>query len=318
MSDEDRHVPVLLGRVLALLAPALQSTGAVVVDATLGLGGHAEALLEAHPGLRLIGLDRDPSALSHSEHRLAAHAGRVDLVHAVYDEIDGALDRLGIVQVHGILFDLGVSSMQLDRADRGFAYAQDAPLDMRMDQSRGITAQDIIDTYSIEELRRIIATYGEEKFAGRVARAIVRRRDRGPLTSSAELADLIRSAIPAATRKTGGHPAKRTFQALRIEVNAEMTVLERAIPAALGRLAVGGRMVVLSYHSLEDRIVKRAFAALSEDRTPLDLPVTLESHRPQLRAVVRGAEKATDAEIHDNPRSASVRLRAVERVREAA
>ncbi|PRZ41407.1 16S rRNA (cytosine1402-N4)-methyltransferase [Antricoccus suffuscus] len=318
MEREDQHVPVLLDRVLTLLAPPLDREGAIVVDATLGLGGHSEAILQAHPGAQLVGLDRDTDALQYSERRLAPYLDRVHLVHAVYDELGDALDDLGFTTVQGILFDLGVSSMQLDRADRGFAYAQDAPLDMRMDQTRGISAQDIIDSYSVEELRRVIGTYGEEKFAGRVAQAIVRRRDQGPLTSSAELAELVRSAIPAATRKTGGHPAKRTFQALRIEVNAEMSVLERAIPAALDRLEVGGRMVVLSYHSLEDRIVKRVITDRTTDKTPIDLPVMLDSHQPQLRSLVRGAEKATDTEINDNPRSASVRLRAVERVREAA
>lgn len=318
MAGDDQHVPVCLDRVLTLLAPAIDKDGAVVVDATLGLGGHSEAILAAHPGLRLVGLDRDTEALDLSKSRLAPYADRIQLVHAVYDEIGDVLDDLGYHSAQGILFDLGVSSMQLDRADRGFAYAQDAPLDMRMDQTSGITAQEIIDTYSVADLRRVIATYGEEKFAGRVAQAIGRRRERGPLTSSAELADLVRTAIPAATRKTGGHPAKRTFQALRIEVNAEMAVLEQAIPAAIERLAVGGRLVVLSYHSLEDRIVKRAVTNLTTDKTPIDLPVALESHRPQLRSLVRGAQKASAAEITQNPRSASVRLRAVERVREAA
>lgn len=318
MVNSASHVPVLLDRVLELLQPALARDGAVVVDATLGLGGHSEAMLRTHPGLRLVGLDRDPAALKLSATRLAPYSERIDLVHAVYDDLGKALEELQIGAVAAILFDLGVSSMQLDQADRGFAYAQDAPLDMRMDQSSGITAQHVIDTYSLQELTRIIGAYGEERFARRVASAIITRRERGPLTSSRELAEIIRTAIPAATRKTGGHPAKRTFQALRIEVNAELTVLERAIPEALGRLAVGGRMVVLSYHSLEDRIVKRAITDLATDHTPLDLPFMLESASPQVVTLVRGAHKASRAEIDINPRSASVRLRAVERIREAA
>lgn len=318
MTNPAGHVPVLLERVVELLHPALSGAGAVVVDATLGLGGHSEAMLQAYPGLQLIGLDRDTEALKRSAVRLEKYADRINLVHAVYDELDEVLDNLQIGAVSAILFDLGVSSIQLDEADRGFAYAQDAPLDMRMDQSCGITAQDVIDTYSTRELTRIIGAYGEERFARRVASAITARRDRAPLTSSRELAEIIRTAIPAATRKTGGHPAKRTFQALRIEVNAELSVLQNAIPEALGRLAVGGRMVVLSYHSLEDRIVKRAITHLTTDHTPLDLPVALESESPQAVSLVRGAEKASSAEIDRNPRSASVRLRAIERIREAA
>jgi 16S rRNA (cytosine1402-N4)-methyltransferase len=312
------HVPVLLERVLELLQPALEGRPAVVVDATLGLGGHAEALLQRFPQLRLIGLDRDPEALVRSAERLSPYGDRVRLVHAVYDEIAEVLDDEGLTSVDGVLFDLGVSSMQLDLADRGFAYSKDAPLDMRMDPTRGQTAGDVVNGYSGKELARVLREYGEERFASRIADAIVRQRAKAPLTSSAALAELVRDAIPAATRRTGGNPAKRTFQALRIEVNAELEVLERAIPAALDALAVGGRIVVLAYHSLEDRIVKRALTAATASTVPPDLPFVPEGAEPALRLLVRGSEEASPLEVEANPRAASVRLRAAVRVREAA
>jgi 16S rRNA (cytosine1402-N4)-methyltransferase len=312
------HVPVLLDRVLALLAPALADRAAVVVDATLGLGGHSEALLAAHPQLTLVGLDRDPHALARSRDRLAPFAGRTHLVHAVYDEMPRVLADLGIRGVDGVLFDLGVSSMQLDLPERGFAYAQDAPLDMRMDPTTGITAEQVVNDYPVPELARVLREYGEEHFALRIAQAIDRARRAAPLRSSAELAELVRAAVPAAARRTGGHPAKRTFQALRIEVNRELDALRSAVPAALDALRVGGRIVAMSYQSLEDRIVKQALATLAADRTPPGLPVPLPEHGPQLRLLTRGAETASDAEIADNPRAASVRLRAAERIREAA
>jgi 16S rRNA (cytosine1402-N4)-methyltransferase len=312
------HVPVLLERVLALLSPALADHPAVVVDATVGLGGHAEALLRAHPQLTLVGLDRDRAALARSRDRLTPFAARIHLVHAVYDLMPGVLDELGFVGVDGVLFDLGVSSMQLDLSGRGFAYAQDAPLDMRMDQSTGRTAADVVNTYPVAELARILREYGEERFALRIAQAIDRERRVAPLRSTTQLAELVRQAIPAATRRHGGHPAKRTFQALRIEVNGELAVLRAAIPAALAALSVGGRIVVLAYHSLEDRIVKQALAALAKDTTPPDLPMPLPERGPQLRLLTRGAEQASDAEIAANPRAASVRLRAAERVRASA
>jgi len=308
---------------MALLAPALHHRGdaerpAVVVDATLGLGGHAEALLRAFPQVRLVGLDRDPAALEHSRSRLSPYADRLQLIHAVYDALPEVLTRLGLDSIEGVLFDLGVSSMQLDSSERGFAYSRDAPLDMRMDQTAGRTAGEIVNDYSLAQLARILREYGEERFAGRIASAIVRERATEPLASTARLAELVRTAIPAATRRTGGHPAKRTFQALRIEVNAELDVLQAAIPAALAALASGGRIVVLSYHSLEDRIVKRAFAAESTDRTPLGLPVMLESAAPSLRLLTRGAETAGADEVAVNPRASSVRLRAAERLGVAA
>ena len=317
-ADAAVHVPVLLERCLALLAPALDGHPAVVVDATLGLGGHAEALLSAHPELTLVGLDRDQEALRRSGERLGRYADRIHLVHAVYDRMPEVLDRLGIggiAGVDGVLFDLGVSSMQLDVAERGFAYAQDAPLDMRMDSSRGVTAGEVVNEYSVAELARVLREYGEERFALRIAQAIGRARAKSPLTSTAALAELVRDAIPAATRRQGGHPAKRTFQALRIEVNGELDALRSAVPAALDALRVGGRMVAMSYQSLEDRIVKQSIAKLAADTTPAGLPVQLAEHRPYLKLLTRGAETASEAEIAENPRAASVRLRAVERLR---
>jgi 16S rRNA (cytosine1402-N4)-methyltransferase len=309
------HVPVLLDRVLALLSPALADRPAVAVDATLGLGGHAEALLRAHPQLTLVGLDRDPAALARSRERLTPYAGRIHLVHAVYDRMPEVLDELGFVGVDGVLFDLGVSSMQLDLPERGFAYSREAPLDMRMDQSRGLTAAEVVNHYSVAELARVLREYGEERFALRIAQAIDRARRVAPLRSTAELAELVREAIPAATRRHGGHPAKRTFQALRIEVNGELAAVRAAVPAALDALTVGGRIAVLAYHSLEDRIVKQAFAARATDTTPAELPVSLPDRGPQLRLLTRGGEPAGDAEIAANPRAASVRLRAAERIR---
>ena len=313
-----RHVPVLLPRVVQLLEPALRDRPAVLVDATLGLGGHAAALLSAHPRLTLVGLDRDPEALALAGRRLVAFSDRTHLVHAVYDRIADVLGDLGLPRVDGVLFDLGVSSLQLDADERGFSYARDADLDMRMDQSTGPTAADVLNTYSVPELARVLREYGEERFASRIAAAVARRRARSPLRRSAELVELLYEAVPAASRRTGGHPAKRTFQALRIEVNGELDALQTAVPAAIDALAVGGRIVVLAYHSLEDRIVKRELAERARSRTPEGLPVELPGHGPELRLVTRGAEVAGDDEAADNPRAASVRLRAAERIAEAA
>ncbi|WP_328995037.1 16S rRNA (cytosine(1402)-N(4))-methyltransferase RsmH [Kribbella sp. NBC_01245] len=309
------HVPVMVDRIIALLAPALTKPGAVVVDATLGLGGHSEAILNACPEARLIGLDRDHNALRLAGERLAPYGERVDLVHAVYDELPRVLDDLGIDAIDGILFDLGVSSMQLDEAERGFAYAQDAPLDMRMDDTTGITAADVLNTYSPADLARILYQYGEEKFARRIVDRIVAAREEEPFTTSARLSELVRSAIPAATRRTGGHPAKRTFQALRIEVNGELEVLRRALPAAIEALALHGRIVVMSYHSLEDRITKQTLAVGTRSDVPDDLPVIPAGHEPYLKLLTRGAERPTEEELEANPRSASVRVRAAERIR---
>ena len=311
-------MPVLLARTIELLAPAVAAPGAVVVDATLGMGGHSAALLERFGSLRLVGLDRDPQALRLAGERLAPFAARTTLVHAVYDELADVLTRYGLDRVQGVLFDLGVSSLQLDEPERGFAYAKDAPLDMRMDQTRGLTAAEVVNTYEPSRLARVLREYGEERFARRIADAVARERAREPFTGTARLAELVRSSIPAATRRTGGHPAKRTFQALRIEVNGELHALERALPAAVDALAVGGRIVVLSYHSLEDRMVKRTLVAGATSTAPPGLPVVLPEHEPVLRLLTRGAEEPAPAEVEANPRAASARLRAAERVRDAA
>jgi len=310
-----RHVPVLLDRVVALLAPALDHTDAVLVDATLGLGGHSEAVLARCELARVVGIDRDPLALEMSRERLAPYGDRFTAVHAVYDEIPDVLADLGLTEVDGVLFDLGVSSMQLDLPERGFAYAVDAPLDMRMDSGQGPTAADVLNTYEAQDLVRVLREYGEERHARRIVDAIVRERAKEPFTTSGRLVALLYAAIPAPARRTGGHPAKRTFQALRMEVNDELRVLERAIPAAIDAIGVGGRVVVESYHSLEDRLVKRAFADATRSDVPEDLPFVPEGHEPTLRLITRGSEQATAAEIAENPRAASVRLRAIERVR---
>jgi len=309
------HVPVLLDRVVALLTPALGHEGAVLVDATLGLGGHSEAVLARCALARVVGIDRDPEALRLAGERLAAYGDRFTAVHATYDAIPEVLADLGLTYADGVLFDLGVSSMQLDVADRGFAYREDAPLDMRMDPTAGPTAADVLNTYPKAELARVLREYGEERFASRIAGAVVRERATEPFTTSARLVELLYREIPAPARRTGGHPAKRTFQALRIEVNGELDVLTRAVPAAVERLAVGGRIAVESYHSLEDRLVKRAFTAVTRLDVPPDLPFVPPDMEPALRLVTRGAERADAAEIEANPRAASVRLRAVERVR---
>jgi 16S rRNA (cytosine1402-N4)-methyltransferase len=311
------HAPVLLDRVVALLTPSLGHEGAVLVDATLGLGGHSEAVLGRCELARVIGIDRDPEALRLAGDRLAQYGDRFTGVHATYEAIPEVLDDLGLAHADAVLFDLGVSSMQLDVRDRGFAYREDAPLDMRMDPTTGPTAADILNTYSHGELARILREYGEERFASRIASAVVRVRETTPFTSSARLVELLYDQIPAPARRVGGHPAKRTFQALRIEVNDELGVLRRALPAAIDSLAVGGRVVVESYHSLEDRLVKQAFARVTRVDVPPDLPIVPEDRQPALRLLTRGAERAHAEEIAHNPRAASVRLRAVERIRPA-
>jgi 16S rRNA (cytosine1402-N4)-methyltransferase len=319
------HVPVLLDRCVELLKPALtrqspDGSGAVLVDATLGAGGHAERFLTEFPGLRLIGLDRDPDALWIAGERLAPFGDRVVLVRTRYDGLEGVLTQTGYwankdsMLVQGILFDLGVSSMQLDRTERGFSYSTDAPLDMRMDPDAALTAAEVVNTYDEKALTRALREFGEERFASRIAAQIVRRRARQPFATTGDLVELLYQAIPAPARRTGGHPAKRTFQALRIVVNGELDSLRAALPAALTALAPGGRIVVMAYQSLEDRIVKNTFAAATASRTPPGLPVELPGHEPQFVAVTRGAERATPAEVEHNPRSAPVRLRALEKV----
>ncbi len=346
-SGEHGHVPVLLDRVTALLEPGITAvgsadgTGAVVVDGTLGAGGHAEHLLETFPGLHLIGLDRDAAALTSARKRLARFGDRFVGVQTRFDGladvigIDGAVAVPGFdpddtanldpqapaialardVGLAGALFDLGVSSMQLDQVDRGFAYRVDAPLDMRMDPTTGPTAADVLNGYSHGDLARILSTYGDERFAGRIATAVLREREKEPFTTSGRLVELLYDAIPAASRRTGGHPAKRTFQALRVEVNRELEALENVLPMTCEGLAVGGRTVYMSYQSLEDRLVKREFAERVKSTTPAGLPMELPGHEPKFRLITRGAVKADAREIEDNPRAAPVRVRCIERTR---
>jgi 16S rRNA (cytosine1402-N4)-methyltransferase len=305
------HAPVLLERVRDLFAPALEA-GGLILDATLGRAGHSLLLLEDFPSARLLGIDRDPDALEASRAVLASHADRVTLVRAGYAEIASVLERLGSPPLRGVLFDLGVSSPQLDEAHRGFSFRNDGPLDMRMDPSTPITAHNVVNDYEVRDLERVIRTYGEERFARRVARAIVEHR---PIERTGELADVVKEAIPAATRRTGGHPARRTFQALRMEVNDELEQLRRSLPAAVDALEPGGRIVVLAYHSLEDRIVKKAFQErVGACTCPPGLPVCVCGAQASLRLLNRRPETASEEEISVNPRAKSVKLRAAEKL----
>ena len=314
-----QHIPVALDRCIDLLTPAIEfslknHSSTYVIDATLGLGGHARALLAKFPTLIVIGIDRDEQAIAIARESVAPFERRLLISHTTYDEIETVLDDHGVTKVAGILFDLGVSSMQLDDGERGFAYSFDAPLDMRMDQSTGLTAFDVLQTYDHSALVRILRIYGEEKFAPRIADFIIDSRMAGKLNTTKDLADLVKNAIPAAARRTGGNPAKRTFQALRIEVNQELSILERAIPAALAALEVHGRLVVMAYQSLEDKIVKTALTKVTESKTPRGLPMDLPDSAAKYSFVMRGSESASDSEVLINPRAQSMRLRAVERM----
>lgn len=311
------HIPVMRDRILELLAPALEAPGSIHVDGTLGMGGHAESVLQACPTARVIGIDRDPNALAIATKRLEGFGDRFTPLEAVYDELPEVLEELGVRHIDSMLLDLGLSSMQIDRRERGFAYSVDAPLDMRMDGKQELTAAGVLNTYEPRDLVRILRVYGEERFADRIVRRVVAAREVEPFTDSARLVQVICDAIPMAARKTGGHPAKRTFQALRIEVNAELEALEGVLPAALDALTVGGRLAVLAYHSLEDRMVKNLFRTGSTDSAPRNLPVVPESMQPELRLLTRGAEKASEDETIANPRAASARLRVAERIRRA-
>ncbi|MEY3406007.1 MAG: hypothetical protein RLZZ556_79 [Actinomycetota bacterium] len=312
------HKPVMLERCIELLGEALQSDKAVLIDGTLGLAGHSEAFLQRFPKLTLVGIDRDLNALKLAKERLANYSNRVHLVQGIYSDIPEILEDLGIKLVDAVLLDLGVSSMQLDKTERGFSYSQNAPLDMRMDNTAGITAAEVINQYSEKDLARIFKTFGEERFAKPIAKKIVQLRDGEPFVSSKQLTEVIGKVVPFIPGKSSGHPAKRVFQALRIEVNNELGILAETLPAVISSLRVGGRVVVLSYHSLEDRIVKQALVSASTSSAPIDLPIELAEHAPTLRLLVRGAEMASDEEIQNNPRSASVRLRAAEKIRDAA
>lgn len=314
-AGEKIHKSVMLHRCIALLAPSIEkSANPIVIDATLGMGGHAEALLERYPNLLVVGIDRDTEAIKIASNRLAKFGARFTFVHAVFDQMPEVLSELGIKGVDGILFDLGVSSLQLDHVDRGFSYSNSAPLDMRMDKSSGLTARDVLENYSKEDLVKILRTYGEERFATRIVENIIKARSAGTLKTTTDLAELVKASIPAPARRVGGNPAKRTFQAIRIEVNQELKILENALPKALNQLKVGGRLVVMSFQSLEDKIVKQAFASASESKNPIGLPVELEHLKAKYQLVFRGSEGARAEEIETNSRAQSVRLRAIERV----
>lgn len=316
----DRHVPVMLERVLDLMAPGLEAARAagrtpLALDGTLGMGGHTEAILRRHPDTIVVGIDRDTQALRLATERLSWAGDRLRTWHGTYDEVSEALADAGVEGVDAALYDLGVSSYQLDERERGFAYSYDAPLDMRMDPTAELTAETVVNTYPEAELRRIIRSWGEEKFAGRIAAAIVRSRAEEAFSSTGRLVEVIRGAVPAAAGKSGGHPAKRTFQALRIEVNEELDVLERALPEVMSRLNVGGRLVVMSYHSLEDRITKRQMTALATSTAPPGFPIELEEHAPVVKMLTRGVDKPTQHEIEENPRASSAKVRALEKIR---
>jgi 16S rRNA (cytosine1402-N4)-methyltransferase len=315
MGEKMQHISVMRDRCVELLSPSIESSSnPVVVDATLGLGGHSEALLQKFPHLTVIGIDRDTQALAAARTRLAPFGDRFKSAHSVFDQFTDVIESFGFHQINGALFDLGVSSMQLDEGVRGFSYSHEAPLDMRMDQSRGITAAEILNTYQPGELVRILRVYGEEKFATRIVENIVKARAVAPLNSTIELATLVKNSIPAATRRTGGNPAKRTFQALRIAVNDELGAIERAIPQALDAIVIGGRVVVMSFQSLEDRIIKEEFAEASTSKSPRELPIELPEYAAKFKLVFNSSEKPSYDEIAENSRAASTRLRAIERV----
>ena len=312
------HTPVALDYAIEVLGAVLSAPNAVMVDCTLGLGGHTEAFLEKFQELTVVGIDRDEKALVLAQERLARFGDRVHFVHAVYSEIDDVLEDLEIPAVDAVLLDLGVSSMQLDEAERGFAYSFDAPLDMRMNQDVGQTAADVLNNYSESELAKIFKEFGEERYAKPIAKAVIAKRKLSNFVNSAELAALISKIVPYIPGKSSGHPAKRVFQALRIEVNGELEILAETIPAAVACLRVGGRILVMSYHSLEDTIVKKSLVYLANSSAPLDMPVELPEHAPVIRMLTRGTAVASESEKLSNPRAASVRMRAAEKIREAA
>lgn len=312
------HTPVALEYAMEILAPALTGESPVLVDGTLGLGGHTEAFLDKFPNLTVIGIDRDEKALELAATRLARFGARARFAHAVYSEILDVIEGEGFDSVDAVLLDLGVSSMQLDEAERGFAYSFDAPLDMRMNQASGFTAAEVLNTYSEGDLSRIFKEFGEERYSKQIANAIVLRRKSEVFSSSADLAALVSKIVPFIPGKTTGHPAKRVFQALRVEVNGELEILEDTIPAALEALRVGGRILVMSYHSLEDGIVKASLVRAATSQTPIEMPIELPEHAPIVRMLTKGTAVASDAEKLTNPRAASVRMRAAEKIRDAA
>ncbi len=311
------HVPVMADRIFELLEPALRVEGSLLIDATVGLGGHAELFLSSIPGMQLLGIDQDPEALEHSQLRLQPFGERVHLVRGRFDNLDQILEQKPLKKrPDAILFDLGVSSLQIDKSERGFSYLRDAYLDMRMSPDIEISAAQILASYSEHQLASLFQRFGDEKLGRRYAKAIIQRRFEAPIERTLDLVEILQSATPY-SRKGSGHPSKRVFQALRIAVNQELKSLSDALPVAIAKLAIGGRIAVMAYHSGEDRIVKNEFRRVSRSTAPLDLPTELPEHAPQFSDVTRGAEKAKSKEIARNPRSASVRLRAMERLKEA-
>ena len=306
------HVSVLLQECLDGLN--IKPDG-IYVDGTLGGAGHSSQIAKRLTTGRLIGIDRDPVALKAAGERLAPYADRVTLVHSNFCEIAQVLDELGIEAVDGILLDLGVSSPQLDDGSRGFSYMVDAPLDMRMNNEDPVTAKDIVNTWSYEELRRILFDYGEERYAPRIADAICRRREEKPIETTLELVNIIRSAMPAAALREKQHPAKRSFQAIRIAVNDELGAVRKVMEAAIPRLNPDGRLAIITFHSLEDRIVKNAMADAAKGCTcPPSFPVCVCGKKPQVKLVTRKPITASDAELEANPRSRSAKLRVCEKM----
>lgn len=310
---EVKHLPVALERCIELLTPSItNSKNPVIVDATLGLGGHSFELLSRFPQLKIIAIDRDNTALNFAKSRMEKFSDRITFNQAIFSAFSEILKANHLEKIDGAIFDLGVSSMQLDNSDRGFSYSKEAPLDMRMDQTKGITAQEVINTYEKSDLIQILREYGEERFANKIAENLI--KNRGLINNSSQLVELVKNSIPAPARRIGGNPAKRTFQALRIEVNGELKAIEIAIPAALAALKVGGRLVVLSYQSLEDKIVKKYFNEATKTSTPRGLPVELPNSGAKFKFITRGSEAASKDEILKNPRSQSLRLRAIEKL----
>ena len=303
MDGRAPHVPVLADQAVGYAVPETGRDEGVVVDATVGAGGHAERLLDAMGrGGRLLGIDRDDQALAIARERLARFGDRVRLEHANFDDLEDVVRAAGWDPVAAVLYDLGVSSMHFDDPERGFSYQHDAPLDMRMDRTQGVTAADVLNTYAHGDLARVIRTYGEERWASRIASFVLRARRRRPLSTTLELVELIRDAVPHAARRVGPHPARRTFQALRIEVNGELDALGSSLPQAVAMLGASGRLVAISYHSLEDRIVKRFMVAESRGEVP------------RLRLIVRSPVRPDEAEVIANPRASAAKLRAAERL----
>ena len=313
-NTSELHIPVMLQRCLEWLQPAIMSGSGYLVDATLGMGGHSEAILAEFPNSRVVGFDRDPQAIALASERLKGFADRFTAVQDTYDQLEKRLQELKVEKVSAVLFDLGVSSLQLDERARGFAYSQDAPLDMRMTQGVGETASDLLNALSESDLTRIFREYGEERYAARIAREVCSTRTTNPIVRSSQLNELVARVVPQVPGKQTGHPAKRVYQALRVAVNEEFEILEAALPQAISALETGGRIAVMSYHSIEDSIVKRAFQEAASSSTPADFPIEIPGTGPTLRILTRGVERATESELAVNPRSASARLRVAEKL----